>query len=443
MPISLSPARWRARVAAWLERWHPLVPLFGTEFIVLIGFGALLPVMPLFVQEQGIDAAGLGLIIAAWPIAKLFFEPFFGWWADRAPRKPQMIIGLVVLAIASALPLATPNFEALFVLRFIAGAATAAYDPAARGMIVDSTDEGERGEAFGYYGAFQIGGFAVGPAIGGLGAAIFPGYAFPFVFVAALSLVGAVVVWRYVAPHPKAIAHRRGTTPPATEALPGGDPFTASETAVVPAATGPAQPRAPISAVLNRTVIAALVLTFGMHLSFGTYEVVWSLYLIALGASVAWVGLTFVIFSIPEMVVSPVAGRAVDRRGPARLVAGSGAIILVAGAVYATASSYLVPSAIVPIEAAATAVMNPALFAMLSNGTPAGRASTAQGLFGAVSTFALVVASLVAGWLFEHGIGLPFWFFVVGLAICLVLGLLIHRSANGPVSVRSAHGRGM
>ena len=67
---------------------------------------------------------------------------------------------------------------------------------------------------------------------------------------------------------------------------------------------------------------------------------------------------------------------------------------------------------------------------MLAKGTPAGRASTVQGLFGATATFALVVASLVAGQLFPLGTGLPFWFFVVGLAICLVVGLAIYRSAQ-------------
>ena len=74
--------------------------------------------------------------------------------------------------------------------------------------------------------------------------------------------------------------------------------------------------------------------------------------------------------------------------------------------------------------------MAPALYAMLAKGTPVGRSSTAQGLFGATATLALVVASLAAGNLFEIGIGLPFWFFVVGLALSLVVGLLIYRSAN-------------
>ena len=129
----------------------------------MIGFGALLPVLPLYVQEQGISATELGLIVAAWPIAKLISEPIAGWWADRHPRKPQMVAGLVILGVARLLPLFFTTFLALFVLRFMAGAATGLFDPAARGMIVDATDDDERGEAFGFYGAFQIGGFAIGP----------------------------------------------------------------------------------------------------------------------------------------------------------------------------------------------------------------------------------------------------------------------------------------
>ena len=429
---------WRDRISAWSFRWRPLLPLFIAQLIVLIGFGALLPVMPLFVQEQGISAAELGFIIAAWPIAKLIFEPVFGWWADRGARKPQMVVGLLILAAVSALPLFFTSFAALFTLRFIAGVATAMYDPAARGMVVDATDEDERGEAFGYYGAFQVGGFAIGPAIGGVGAALFAGYAFPFVFVALLSLVGAVVLVRFLSPRPRRVVHL--PAPVSSQALPTGDPFTASEIAVVPTDDVPGQPRAPISALFNRRVIAALVLTFGVHLSFGTYEVVWSIYLVALGATVAWVGLTFVIFAIPEMIVGPIAGRIVDRRGPVAIILASGHVIILSGAVYATASSYIVPSVMVPFEAAATAAMMPALFAMLSRGAPAGRSSTAQGIFGATSTLALVVASLVAGALFERGIGLPFWFFVIGIAVCLVVGLLIYRTSesSGPMRASSA-----
>ena len=433
-----SRAGWHDRISAWLRRWRPLLPVFAVQMIVTIGFGALLPVLPLYIQEFGIDASGLGLIVASWAIAKLIFEPIFGWWADRHSRKPQMVAGLLALAVFSVLPLFFTTFAAFVALRFLAGVSTAAYDPAARGMIVDATEEDERGEAFGFYGAFQIAGFVIGPAIGGIGATIFGGYGFPFVFTGALSLVGAWVLIRYLDPNPHAVESPEFEHDPQAKPIPAGDPYSASEVAVVPTDPKPLQPQAPIRAVFNRTVVGALVLAFGLHLTFGTYEVVWSIYLIALGASVAWVSLTFVIFGIPEMIVGPIAGRLVDRRGPVRMVIVSGVVILLSGVVYATATNYLVPTLVVPFEAAATAAMGPALYSMLAQGTPPGRASTAQGFFGAMTTLALVVASLAAGNLFEIGVGLPFWFFVGGLAICLVAGLLIYRSGEAERAAAAA-----
>ena len=74
------------RLRAWLERWGPILPLLIAEFIVWLGFGGLLPVLPIYFVEQGIDLATLGLVIAAWPAARLITEPVFGWLADRTAR---------------------------------------------------------------------------------------------------------------------------------------------------------------------------------------------------------------------------------------------------------------------------------------------------------------------------------------------------------------------
>jgi len=74
----------------WFDRWGGIVPLLLGEFILWLGFGALLPVLPLYFTEQGVDLALLGLVIAAWPAARLVGEPTFGWLADRTerPRRP-------------------------------------------------------------------------------------------------------------------------------------------------------------------------------------------------------------------------------------------------------------------------------------------------------------------------------------------------------------------
>ena len=87
------------RLNAWLDRWGAILPLLLAEFIVWLGFGALLPVLPLYFTEQGVDLALLGIVIAAWPAARLVGEPIFGWLADRTARVPLMVVGLLATGL--------------------------------------------------------------------------------------------------------------------------------------------------------------------------------------------------------------------------------------------------------------------------------------------------------------------------------------------------------
>ena len=48
------------RVSTWLDRWGGILPLLVAEFVVWLGFGGLLPVLPLYLTEHGIDLATLG-----------------------------------------------------------------------------------------------------------------------------------------------------------------------------------------------------------------------------------------------------------------------------------------------------------------------------------------------------------------------------------------------
>ncbi len=179
------------RVRTWLSTWSPILPLLIAEFVVWLGFGALLPVMPLYFTEHGVDFRTLGVVIAAWPAARLVGEPIFGWLADHTRRVPLMVIGNVGAGIFQFLPLALVGPGAFIALRGLQGLSTAIYDPAARGYITDATPPERRGEAFGLYGAAQMGGLLLGPAFGGLGAAAFGGISFVFVFGALSSFIAA------------------------------------------------------------------------------------------------------------------------------------------------------------------------------------------------------------------------------------------------------------
>ncbi|MEA2025886.1 MAG: MFS transporter [Chloroflexota bacterium] len=426
----------RARISAWLRHWGPLLPLLGATLIVMLGFGAVIPVLPLFVQSKGIDATTLGIIVAGWAIGRLISEPFFGWWADSHSRKPQMVASLLIVGITAVLMLVFTSAAALFTLRFIAGIASGMFGPAARGSLVDATDKGSRGQAFGYFSAFQMGGFVLGPAIGAFGSSIFGGFAFPFVFMGVLGLVSAAFLWRFQPAHPHVVdpLHRARTVDNPL-AHTGVLASAAAETRFVadeePGAPSQAPSQAPISALFNRVLVAAVIIGFGLQLTFGIYDVVWPLYLIDLGASIEWVGLTFMLIGIPSMILAPIMGRWVDRYGSIPFVVAGCLVMVGAALVFASAWEPLLPSVVVTFEAGFSGLLGTALFAMVASGSPHGRTALAQGIYGSVGTSAIIVSAMASGALWEAGKTYPFWFFAAGVAGTFLLGMLVYSGFFG------------
>ncbi len=386
--MTLSPS---ARIQTWLERWRPILPLLAAEFIVWVGFGALLPVLPIFFREHGVDLAMMGLVVAAWPAARLLAEPAFGWLADRTRRVPLMLAGLVGTGLFVLLPLWFATPAAFLVLRALTGLASAIYDPAARGYVVDATPADRRGEAFGLYGAAQMGGLLLGPAIGGLGAAVVGDISFVFAFCAIATWVAALGVGLFV--HEAASPRTRTATPvagrvglPVDETVVAGEPIAVAvrddAPGAVSAADEPARPRS----LWNRLLLAAVIIEVGSYYASGTYEVIWSLYLDAKGAGLDLIGLTFAMFGLPILLLSPYAGRLVDRRGVLAFIIGGSIAAATCGVLYTVAPDpvWFVP--IVLVEATGFAFLGPALFTVVAAGSPLGRSSTAQGIFGSAGT---------------------------------------------------------
>jgi hypothetical protein len=183
----------------------------------------------------------------------------------------------------------------------------------------------------------------------------------------------------------------------------------------------------PPASFWNRMLVAAVVINFGSFFASGTYEVVWSLFMERIGASLELIGVSFAIFAIPILLLSPLAGRWVDRLGALRFIILGAAMIITAAFLYpAIADPYLVLPVSV-LEATGFAILGPAVYAVVSWGSPAGRSSTAQGLFGAAGTLGFIISSLIAGELWSRGIALPFQFFAITLLVTTLIALAIGR----------------
>jgi DHA1 family multidrug resistance protein-like MFS transporter len=430
------PSRVTRRTRTWLSTWSPILPLLVAEFVVWLGFGALLPVMPLYFTEHGVDFATLGVVVAAWPAARLVGEPIFGWLADRTRRVPLMVIGNVGAGVFQFLPLVLLGPGAFIALRALQGLSTAVYDPAARGYITDATPPERRGEAFGLYGAAQMGGLLLGPAFGGLGAAAFGGISFVFVFGALSSFVAAGAIALRVRELAPTGRHSSITALGSTE-FPGG--LRPIEDYREPADDGAQTRAAAPASLINRLLLSAILLNIGANFSAGMYDVVWSLFLTSLGAGVELVGLTFAMFGLPILLLSPAFGRRADRGGILGYLVVGGLAPAITGILYTFIGDPRLAVPLILVEATGFAMLNPVLFAIVAAASPTGRSSTAQGIYGAAGTIGFVLASLSSGVLAEANIRLPFYTFAAVMLVCLVGSLAVGGGALSRVG-RGSYG---
>jgi MFS family permease len=180
------------------------------------------------------------------------------------------------------------------------------------------------------------------------------------------------------------------------------------------------------ASLLNRLLVAAVIANAAANYGAGTYDTIWSLFLRDKGASLGLISLTFTMFAVPVLLFGPIAGRLVDRRGALRFLILGSTLIGLASVTYTFIVDPAWAVVIILFEATGFAMVNPALYAIVARGSPNGRSSTAQGIFGGAGTVGFVISSLLAGWLATFDLRYPFYVFagvtVVALAITLLVG---------------------
>ena len=167
----------------------PLVVIFVTVFIDLIGFGIIIPLLPFYAEHFGASALAVGLLSTSFSAAQFLFAPFWGRLSDRIGRRPVILVGLVGSAASYALFALADSLWMLFVARTLSGIAGANI-PTAQAFIADLTTPENRARGMGMIGAAFGLGFVFGPAIGGFLSQW--GYAVPAWFAAALSFANFV-----------------------------------------------------------------------------------------------------------------------------------------------------------------------------------------------------------------------------------------------------------
>jgi len=266
-----------------------LALICSAEFVVWLGGGAIFPYLPVFLRENAhASVPMLGAIASAYFLAVFAFSAPAGRLGDRIGRKPMMVAGTTLYAVSTLLFLTTVDPWWFIAFRALEGLGAAAVVPAGLAFIAEITADADRSQAYGWLTTAQYGGLILGPAMawplyvlgGNEGLRAF--YAI-FLFGSALSAVAAFALAVFLREPVRAGQARRS-----------------------------ARERAPWRSLLSRPVLAIIVVVATGQFAMGVFEVVWSIYLRDLHASMTLIGLTWVLFSAP-LLFSFAAGRAGDR----------------------------------------------------------------------------------------------------------------------------------
>ena len=195
-----------------------LFVLLACLFVVMIGFGITLPVLPFYVERLA-QAEGatpqtvvmhVALLTAAYPLGQLVFAPVWGLWSDRTGRRPLLLMGMAGYVVAQILFGLATSLWLLYAARILGGILSSATLPVSAAYVADATTVAERGRGMAWLGTATSLGFVVGPALGGIlagrdlhltaryGHLMIDGFSVPFFAAAALGLVSLAGAMRWL-----------------------------------------------------------------------------------------------------------------------------------------------------------------------------------------------------------------------------------------------------
>ena len=268
--------------------WGQLVLVCVTQFMGWAGFGAILPYLPIFLKEQGHARVWMiGVVASAYYVGTFVFSSPLGRLSDLVGRKPVILSGVTLYAVATGLFLTTTDPWWFVLFRLLEGAGAAASGPAGNAFVADITSEESRSSAFGWLTTSQFGGLVAGPLVGSVIMALAGGGRAGF---EAIFLVGCVTMTAtgialalFLHEPEHAVRRRREKVE-----------------------------RPSYRSLASAPIVAFIVVAFASHFAMGGWEVLWSVWLRHLGASMSYIGWTWAAFSLP-MLLSFAGGYIADR----------------------------------------------------------------------------------------------------------------------------------
>ncbi len=171
---------------------RPLVVIFLTIFVNLVGFGIIIPLLPFYAESFGASPLTIGLLFAIYSACQLVASPTLGDLSDRHGRRPVLIFSLLGTVVSFVMMAMAHSIWMLFAARIVDGLSGGNISTA-RAYVADVTEPKDRSKAYGLIGAAFGLGFIMGPALSGILAAY--SMTAPIWAAAGVTMVATLMAW--------------------------------------------------------------------------------------------------------------------------------------------------------------------------------------------------------------------------------------------------------
>ena len=379
----------------------PLLVLFVTAFVDMVGLTMVIPLLPYYATDFGATATMVGVLISAFSVAQLLVAPSWGRFSDRYGRRPAILAGLLLTSVAYVLFAFSGSLLVLLVSRLIQGAGGGTIG-VVQAYVADVSPANRRTKNLGWLSVVTSLAAVIGPVFGSV-TDQFGGKHAPGLAAAILALLVAGFAWRFLR-ESRELRHTESHPLPST---------TTGRSAILRVLTHWREP-APRLIWIYTIAIGAF---------YGTIQTAPLLLSRRFGVTEHNVGY-FVMYlgGMGVLVRSLVLGRMVDWLGEARL-SRLGVVLLALGlAAAGVATGYGMLAVGFTLMPIGTAFLFPCVTGLLTRVVPSNERGLYMGVqhsFGGVSRVAFPIA---AGFLMDHaGVGVPFW--ISGLLVLVTLPL--------------------
>ena len=397
------------------SQFRRLAVLIGVNFVDMIGFMIVLPLLPFYALKLNATPEIVGQLIASYSIAQLVAAPLWGRVSDRYGRRPALLIGLSASAVAYVVFGLADSVGLLYLSRIVQGAGGGTTG-VAQAYVADTIAPGNRARALGWLSAATSAGVMVGPAIGSSAAHF--GQAAPGLIAAVLCLVNVIFAWKWLPESRKKSSDAAAKRP---------------RPVWYPAWMALRHPTSPIGRLL-------WIYGVGM-IAFSSMTSIMSLYL---GAEFALdettIGYVFLYVGVLSFVMrSVLLGPIVDRIGETWAMRIGTGLLVLGLALYPVPRDLWTLALVIPLVPIGTALLFPATTSLMSRYSDPGELGTTMGVAQTFAGLARVMAPLLATSLFQRlGHGWPF--FVAGGFVALVGIMAFQVEVHPRAAKRTAEG---